>query len=218
MKKVLTILFSAMLCAACAIGVAACAENQEPEGQVWTTEAVYARAQELGYTGTHSAFFGIGMDHIFINGENPYYFVAENCLIERASGTLIWGKNGGVIPEGVQRIDTLAFDGSSKAVNLVIPNSVVALDAEAFSWWDDLYSVTIGNGVKSIGSYAFAKTNIKSVVAGIGLKTVGDYAFENCALYYVYYEGSEEQWNEIGIGIGNDWFTAVPRYYHWEIA
>ena len=56
MKKVLTILFSAMLCAACAIGVAACAENQEPEGQVWTTEAVYARAQELGYTGTLEEF------------------------------------------------------------------------------------------------------------------------------------------------------------------
>ena len=350
-----------------------------------------------------NAFIRIELEHISVHGENSYYTVIENCLIERESGTLIWGKNAGVIPEGVKTIVSLSFDGSDELIEMTVPDSVESLGTDFFYGCGNLYSLKIGSGVKSIGAnafadcsnlrkvilgsgiesigegafenctylweicnlsplpiaageatygsvakyaknvytpaqgeakmtfteegfvfyggetegysligycgqakalalpqdfegqsysvadrafygrsdltgeliigdgvvrigesafegctgiggitigsglksigdrafygcsaltaelalasgtesigaYAFAKTNIKSVFAGIGLTTVGEFAFESCPLYFVYYEGSEEQWNEIAIEAGNEWFTSVPRYYNREIA
>lgn len=124
-----------------------------------------------------------------------------------------------IIGDSVIEIGESAFEGCDGIGGIAIGSGLKRIGSRAFYGCSALTGeLVLAGGTESIGSYAFAKTNIKSVVAGIGLKTVGDYAFENCALYYIYYEGSEEQWNEIGIGIGNDWFTAVPRYYHWEIA
>ena len=70
-----------------------------------------------------------------------------------------------------------------KSGNYDIPNSVTSIGDRAFGYCSNLTSVTIPNSVTSIG----------------------DMAFENCSsLTYVYYSGTEAQWNSIAIGYDND--------------
>ena len=81
-RKFLLVLFTAVTAICCAIGLAGCVStgddtNSNNEEQLWTTEAVYARAQELGYSGTLEEFIetvsgndgadGVGVSNIYID-------------------------------------------------------------------------------------------------------------------------------------------------------
>ena len=57
---------------------------------------------------------------------------------------------------------------------------VKAIAAEAFSGCPSLVSVSIGNGVTSMGNRAFAYSGITSVTIGDGLESVSQFAFYSC--------------------------------------
>ncbi len=72
------------------------------------------------------------------------------------------------------------------------------------SWWE--YSelvkkVTIGYGMTYMGDSSFSKcTNLTSITIPNSVKTISYYAFKNCtSLTDVYFEGTQEQWDEIDI-------------------
>lgn len=74
-------------------------------------------------------------------------------------------------------------------------------------------SVVIENGVTSIGSNAFYYcSSLTSVTIPDSVTSIGEYAFHNCInLKNVYYNGTEDDWNKIGIGSGNDCLKNATR-------
>ena len=142
---------------------------------------------------------------ITVDAENPVYYSEGNCVIERATKTLIQGCRGSVIPEGITAIGYMAF-ASTPITTITIPNGVERIDAGAFSQCTSLYSVSIPNSVIVIGEKAFYEceklrtivipnsvtsilketfrgcTNLKSVTIGSSVGSIGGLAFERTAL------------------------------------
>ena len=72
----------------------------------------------------------------------------------------------------------------------------------AFSRCFKLTSITIPDGVTSIGDYAFEECSITSITIPNSVTSIGDRAFSECysSLTDVYYTGTKEHWNAITIG------------------
>ncbi len=145
------------------------------------------------------------LSEITIDEENPVYYSEGNCIIERATKTLIQGCQGSVIPEGITAIGYKAFS-STQISTVTIPNGVERIDAGAFSQCASLHSVSIPNSVIVIGESAFygcqelknivipnsvtsilkeafrGCTNLKSVTIGSSVGSIGGLAFEGTAL------------------------------------
>ncbi len=76
-------------------------------------------------------------------------------------------------------------------------------------------NVVIPNTVSNIGEYAFYScTQLKSVRIPVSLTKVEAHAFLNCnELTDVYYDGSEEEWNEISFAINNSAVTSSNIHF-----
>ncbi len=72
--------------------------------------------------------------------------------------------------------------------------------------FDGIKKIVIGNSVTTIGEYAFYFCGeLTAVEIGKGLTEIGDNAFGDCDnLTDVYYSGTQDEWDEIEIGINND--------------
>ena len=70
----------------------------------------------------------------------------------------------------------------------------------------DIISVAIEDGVTSIGDCAFEEcSNLTSITIPDSVTNIGANAFEGCtALTTVNYNGTQEEWDAITIGTGND--------------
>ncbi|MGN0527234.1 MAG: leucine-rich repeat domain-containing protein [Acutalibacteraceae bacterium] len=78
-------------------------------------------------------------------------------------------------------IGTSAFEGCSALTEIELPSSLHDIAASAFKN-TGLTTVVTGDGLKNIGSYAFADNkNLKSLTLGENVATIGDYAFANCS-------------------------------------
>ena len=96
-----------------------------------------------------------------------------------------------VIPEGVTRICSSAFEYCDSLAFITIPDSVVSIGWYAFYNCDGLTSIFIPDSVTSVGGFAFAYCNsLTSVVIGNGITSMGDYAFVWCDNLYTIYNNS----------------------------
>ncbi len=67
----------------------------------------------------------------------------------------------------------------------------------------------------SIGTYSFNSNSITSIIIPISVIEIGNNAFEYCdSLRYVFYSGSESEWNNITIGSNNESLTDVNVHYN----
>lgn len=110
-----------------------------------------------------------------------------------------------VIPYGVTHIGQSAFD--STAISYVaIPDSVIYMGSGAFYMCENLESVSIGEGLKTIEADMFSDCIMLSeIIIPESIEMIGEYAFSYCdELVNVYYRGTEEQWDEIEIKDDND--------------
>ncbi|MDE6704425.1 MAG: leucine-rich repeat domain-containing protein [Treponemataceae bacterium] len=106
-------------------------------------------------------------------------------------GTKVTGHTGElpeslVIPDGVTEIGRGAFQDCTILESVEIPGSVKSIEdgsygSSAFSGCTNLTSVTIGDGMTSIGDYAFCNcTSLASVTIPDGVTVIDDYAFFGC--------------------------------------
>ena len=91
---------------------------------------------------------------------NPYYRSVNGVLFDKNMSTLIQyppGRTGSYsIPEGVIRIEDVAFSTCSDLNSVSIPVSVASIGDGAFSGCAGLTSIVIPNGLTDIGEWAFS--------------------------------------------------------------
>ncbi|MBQ8415018.1 MAG: leucine-rich repeat domain-containing protein, partial [Clostridia bacterium] len=145
-----------------------------------------------------------------------------------------------IIPEGV--IDVY-FQYCASLESIIIPASVTSIDRWAFAYCTSLTSVTfLGNNTiieqqafeycrslkhfivpdcNTVISYAafLSCEALESIVIPKNVTKVEQWAFEFCdALEYVYYTGTEEEWNNIYIDYQNYGLNSVEVIYYSENA
>ena len=162
---------------------------------------------------------------ITVKEGNIKYHSESNCLIERASKTLIAGCKTSVIPSSVTSIGDCAFLNCYSLTSIDIPDSVTSIGSDAFRGCKSLTSINIPDSVTSIGFQAFAvcssltsinipdkvisigegafmsSKNLKSVTIGSGVTKIPNSCFAYCStLEKVVIKG------KIMTSIGNDVF------------
>ena len=116
------------------------------------------------------------------SGDYSYRVVAGKAWITKYHG------NGGdvTIPSEldgylVARISDSAFFGCDSLTSITIPDGVTSIGEFAFYGCDSLTSITIPDGVTSIGQYAFSSCDsLTSITIPDGVTSIGNGAFHYC--------------------------------------
>lgn len=95
-----------------------------------------------------------------------------------------------LLPEGIRKIGSKEYCiyGSSGAFarceslkSIIIPRTVTEIEDETFAGCTSLESVTLNNGLKSIGYYAFGDCkSLREISIPSTVTEIGSYAFEGC--------------------------------------
>ncbi|MBQ6839087.1 MAG: leucine-rich repeat domain-containing protein, partial [Oscillospiraceae bacterium] len=98
-----------------------------------------------------------------------------------------------------------AFASCSALREVRIPDSVTSMESSAFAFCSALESVYIGNGISTINSCTFNDCSaLELMVLGSGLTRIEDDAIINCDnLVHAFFLGTQEQWDNLYIGINN---------------
>ncbi len=122
------------------------------------------------------------------------------------------------IPDSVTSIGNDAFNNCNDLISVNISNSLTSIESGVFYGCGNLTSITIPDGVTSIGDKAFYNCNsLTSINIPRGVTIIGKYAFKDCSsLTDVYYGGTEEEWENISIGLDNSCLTDATIHYNCE--
>ena len=122
-------------------------------------------------------------------------------------------------------ISAYAFYGCTMLTKMSINDGITIIGQYAFYNCVNLLQINgeadgsynIPNGVKTIGTFAFYNcVNIEEISLDATVMSIGENSFENCAgITLLKYGGmTEDNWNAISIGAGNDFLTSASRTYY----
>lgn len=118
----------------------------------------------------------------------PKLRAVDGVLFNAAGNTLLsypcYKKGDYVVPDGVVKIATFAFDNSRELKSVEFPNSLRVVSENAFWYCERLKSVAFGDGLERVESSAFNDCNeLESIVFGDGNPTLARDAFRFCRTY-----------------------------------
>ena len=71
-------------------------------------------------------------EHLTVHEDNPYYHSDQNCIIETATNTLLFGCKSSIIPSDVSALGPYSFNSCLGLLEIVIPASVTSVSEAAF--------------------------------------------------------------------------------------
>ena len=124
-----------------------------------------------------------------------------------------------VLPKDLPTIPSGMFSTCESIEEITIPSNVTKIPANAFSYCIKLDNVVIPDGVLSIGYEAFYNCeSLTTITIPKSVTNIERGAFYHCDLLTtVNYEGSEEEWDNIVIGLDNDDLTSATINYNYKI-
>ena len=117
------------------------------------------------------------------------------------------------IGEGLKIIEDWAFKECASLENINIPDGTESIGMSCFAF-TGLKEIRIPDSVKLIGNEAFFGIFVlREVYLGSGITSISSEAFRLCSnISDVYFSGSEDDWNKIYIGDGNE--TLISATLH----
>ncbi|MGN0796965.1 MAG: leucine-rich repeat protein [Christensenellales bacterium] len=91
-----------------------------------------ASVTTIGYSAFSSHIYDNNLVEINVDSNNKYYYSQYNCIVEKATKTLIQGCNTSVIPSDVTAIGQGAFAGCKNLTYVEIPTTVTKINDYAF--------------------------------------------------------------------------------------
>lgn len=104
-----------------------------------------------------------------------------------------------IIGNGVERIESIAFQGCSSLTRVDLPDSVTQIDDSVFESCHGLMEVTLGNNLKSIQNEAFRWCeSLENIKIPASVTFLGINLFRGCSnLKVIEYSGTLDQWKHI---------------------
>ena len=110
-----------------------------------------------------------------------------------------------------------AFKGNKYLDSVVVGDNVLTIGDEAFRDCDFLKTVVLGNSVTSIGNSAFYEcTSLKSIVMPTSLEIIYEWAFAYVKGLTIYYQGTEEQWQNVRKCSDCFYIWSYPTVYYYS--
>ena len=131
---------------------------------------------------------------------NGYVFKNNTLMDYTGSSTTLnipstYTNNGRSYP--VTKIDDNAFSNNTTILSVSIPSSIITIGSHAFAW-SNVNSVTISNGVEVIDEYAFWLSDIQTITIPSSVKEIGVSAFGYC-----------NSLTTINVNSSNQYYTSV---------
>ncbi len=118
--------------------------------------------------------------------------------------------------ENVTNISAYAFYQCVNLQKIIFPNSLKTIGENAFYGCEKISVIDFGENLTTIGSNAFYYcSNIETIYIKKGLLQIKDGAFRDCTNVKIYYTGSENDWNNMRIGIANYGITGGTVVYNY---
>ncbi len=121
--------------------------------------------------------------------------------------------------ETVADADDLVKDENSQPLQLTMADCIEEIGANAFVSCSELKRAELPSALKKIGANAFSASKLEYAIIPSGLNYIGTNAFGDCKnMKYLFYCGTQAEWDEITFEKADDAVKSVPRYYYSESA
>ncbi len=182
------------------------------------------------------------LTNIVVEEGNDYLYAENNCLILKGYNVIISGFSNSTIPTdgSVTTIGMLAFAGQTNLDTISIPETITCIGGNAFRRCTSLKEVTLPSSLTDTdGEQLFAGctsletatflggitkledamfwdcTALKSVYIPVSVKDIMPDAFDNCPnLTDVYYQGNQEEWEQVHIYYNNTVVQNATIHYN----
>ena len=126
---------------------------------------------------------------------NKEYYSEGNCLIEKDTATLMFGRNNSTIPEGVKIIGDYAFSNCDGITDITIPDSVTYIGKGTFlgcksltnvhisdlsSWCNIEFTDSLSNPLHHADNLYLNGELVTQLVIPDDVTSISDYAFYSC--------------------------------------
>ncbi len=119
------------------------------------------------------------------------------------------------LPDTIHFIDEAAFYFCNSLSDLDFPEGIDSIEESTFWYCYALRDLVIPENITVLGDKSFSTcTGLTTVTLSNTMTEIGDSAFSGCsAITDVYFYGTEEEWNAITIGSGNEYLTEATIHF-----